>query len=100
MTGQAGRYPPILSEEDVHVFNASVYAENRERPLSEVRLEFRSLYNGILAVLEALDEEMLTQPAPFDWADERLTVRDIICANTCWHYKEHREEMERRMQDQ
>lgn len=95
LTGQPLKYPPIMNNEDVELFNSRTYLENRERPLSSVLLEFRNLYTGLLTVLEALDEEALTRPVPWDWASDDLHLWHIIIANTSDHYREHRLEIER-----
>jgi hypothetical protein len=95
LTGQPLKYPPILNNDDVDLFNNRTYLENRERSLASVQLEFRSLYNGLLTVLEALDEATLTRPVPWDWASDDLRLWHIIIANTSDHYREHRLEIER-----
>lgn len=95
MTGQPVKYPPIMNNDDVELFNSRVYLENCERSLSSVQLEFRSLYSGLLTMLEALDEAALTRPIPWDWASDDLRLWHIIVANTSDHYREHRLEMEK-----
>lgn len=89
MTGQHPQYPAMASWDDVHRFNAQVYEENKDRPLTSVVIEFRSLYRGVMTVLEALDEEMLYQPYTYDFPDDALSVQQLIRANTCEHYREH-----------
>ena len=79
----------MSSWDDVHRFNAQVYEENKDRPLTSVVIEFRSLYRGVMTVLEALDEEMLSQPYTYDFPDDALTVLLLIRANTFEHYREH-----------
>lgn len=95
LTGQSLKYPPIMNNDDVDLFNKLAFLENRERPLSAVQLEFRNLYSGLLSVLEALDEAILTRPVPWDWASEDLRLWHIIIANTSDHYQEHRLEIEK-----
>jgi hypothetical protein len=89
MTGQLPQYPVMTSWDDVHRFNAQVYEENKGRPLTSVVIEFRSLYRGIMTVLEALDEEKLTKPYTYDFPDDALTLMQLIRANTYEHYREH-----------
>jgi hypothetical protein len=86
----AAQYAPILSEDDVHRFNAQVYAESQGRSLPAVLLEFRSLYTGVLTTVEALGESFLTQPMPLDYPLDNLIAWQIIRANTSDHYQEHR----------
>jgi len=56
LSGGTAQYPPILSEDDVHRFNAQAYTDNQDRTLSAVLQEFRSLYTGVLTVVEALPD--------------------------------------------
>lgn len=95
LTGAPLQYPVTMNWDDVHAYNARIYAENQGRPLSSVILEFRSLYHGVLTVLEALDESMLSRPVPWDWPQEHLLVWQIVVANTSEHYQEHRQAIEK-----
>ncbi len=100
LSRQSGQYPPVLSEDDVHRFNAQVYAESQGRSLPAVRLEFRSLYTGVLTTVEALDETFLTHPMPLDYPLDNLIAWEIIRANTSDHYQEHRLALEAWLKDQ
>jgi hypothetical protein len=90
LSGKPGQYPPVLSDDDVHRFNARVYTESQERSLSAVQLEFRNLYTAVLTVVEAMDETFLTHPMPLDYPLDNLIAWQIIRANTGDHYQEHR----------
>ena len=89
MTGQHPQYPVMTSWDDVHRFNAQVYRENADRPLTSAVIEFRTLYRGVMTVLEALDEELLDKPYNYDFPDDGLTLLQLIKANTFEHYREH-----------
>jgi len=89
MTGQSPRYPVMTSWDDVHRFNAQVFADNKDRPLSSVILEFRSLYQGVMTVLEALSDDLLNQPYSYDFPDDGINLVQLIRANTSEHYREH-----------
>jgi hypothetical protein len=89
MTGQHPQYPVMTTWDDVHRFNAQVFADNQDRPLTSVIIEFRSLYRGVMTVLEALDDDMLSQPYTYDFPDDSLTLLRLIRANTTEHYREH-----------
>ena len=89
MTGMNPLYPAMTTWDDVHRFNAQVYAENKDRPLTSVVIEFRSLYRGVMTVLEALSDEQLTKPYSYDFPDDSLNLLQLIRANTCEHYREH-----------
>ena len=89
MTGQLPRYPVMNSWDDVHRFNAQVYTENKERPLTSVVIEFRSLYQGVVTVIQALNDDQLNHPYNYDFPDEHITLLDLVRANTIEHYREH-----------
>jgi hypothetical protein len=89
LSGQHPLYPTMTSWDDVHRFNAQVYADNKDRPLTSVIIEFRSLYRGVMTVLESLDDEILTKPYSYDFPDDDLSLLQLIRANTYEHYREH-----------
>lgn len=89
LTGQPPRYPPMVSWDDVHRFNAQVFIENRDRPLSSVMLEFRNLYQGVTTVLRALNDDHLAVSYSYDFPDDNLNLAKLIRANTSEHYREH-----------
>jgi hypothetical protein len=89
MTGMTPQYPVMTTWEDVHHFNAQVYEQNKDRPLTSVVIEFRSLYKGVMTVLEALSDEQLTQAYSYDFPDDSLNLLQLIRANTCDHFREH-----------
>jgi hypothetical protein len=89
LTGMKPRYPVMTSWDDVHRFNANVYEENIDRPLTSVVIEFRSLYRGVMTVLDALSDEQLNQAYSYDFPDDSLNLLQLIRANTCDHFREH-----------
>jgi len=89
MTGQPPQYPVMTSWDDVHHFNAQVYAENKDRPLASVVIEFRSLFHGVVTVVQALNADLLDQPYTYDFPDDHITLLQLIRANTTEHYREH-----------
>jgi hypothetical protein len=90
LTGQPPRYPVMTSWDDVHRFNAQVYADSKDRSPASVVIEFRSLYRGVMTVLEAMSDDQLSQPYSYDFPDDGLNLLQLIWANTCEHYREHR----------
>jgi hypothetical protein len=90
MTGQPPQYPVMTSWDDVHRFNAQVYSDNKDRSLSSVVIEFRSLYRGVMTVIEALRDDQFTQPYSYDFPDDALSLLQLIRANTYVHFREHR----------
>lgn len=89
MTGQQPQYGVLTSWDDVHRFNTQVYSENKDRPLTSVVIEFRSLYRGVMTVLEAVNEALLSEPYTYDFPQDKLTVMELIRSNTFEHYREH-----------
>lgn len=89
LTGQHPLYPVMSTWDDVHRFNAQVYLENKDRPLNSAIIEFRSLYRGVMTVLESLDDDRLHQAYSYDFPDDGLTLLQLIRANTTEHYREH-----------
>ncbi|HEX9091538.1 MAG TPA: DinB family protein [Anaerolineales bacterium] len=89
LTGQTPQYAIMQTQEDVDRFNARVYEENQERPLASVQIEFRSLFQGVMTVIQALSDEMLSQPYSYDFIDDHLTLLQLIRANIVDHYREH-----------
>ena len=89
LTGHPPLYPAIHTMGDVDRFNARVYAENKDRPLSSAIIEFRSLYQGVRTVLEALEDEQLKQPYIYDFPDDHITLLQLIRANLSEHYRDH-----------
>ncbi len=91
LTGQKPTTPAMFNWDDVHRFNAQVYAQNKDRPLNSVIIEFRSLYRGVMTVLESMDDEQLRMAYSYDFPEDNLTLLRLIRANTCVHYREHHE---------
>jgi hypothetical protein len=89
LSGQPPYYPAMFTWDDVHRFNARVYVENKDRPLTSVVIEFRNLYHGVMTVLEALSDDQLKAPYSYDFPDDNLTLVRLIRANTTDHYREH-----------
>jgi hypothetical protein len=96
LTGQKPIYPAMFNWDDVHHFNAQVFAENKDRPLNSAVIEFRSLYRGVMTVLESMDDEQLNMPYSYDFPEDRLTLQRLIRGNTCDHYREHCTDLEKR----
>ena len=83
-----------MRDDFIDRFNAKVFEENKDLPLEKVKKEFHNSYDEFLAQIRNLDEEMISQTLPFEWAKD-TTVEYLIAANTHWHYKEHAESIRR-----
>ncbi|NWG17203.1 MAG: ClbS/DfsB family four-helix bundle protein [Chloroflexi bacterium] len=69
--------------------NTAIVEQNRQRPLHEVREDARRAFERLMAAIEALSEEDLTDAArfpdmPLDWVPWRA-----IAANSYAHYHQH-----------
>ncbi len=95
LTGHKPLYPPMSNWDDVHRFNAQVYTDNQDRPLNSAIIEFRSLYRGVMTVLESMDDAQLNQLYNYDFPEDHLTVLRLIRGNTCDHYLEHCQAIEK-----
>jgi hypothetical protein len=54
-----------------------------------VIIEFRSLYQGVMTVLEALNDDTLNKPYTYDFPNDALTLLQLIRSDTYEHYQEH-----------
>src|SRR5712691_144868 len=78
-------YMPGLSTEDE--INERLYQENKDRPLAEVQAAFRTSFQRVLIIVQAMREETLN--APFPWRKDGNPVWPLIADNTYGHYQEH-----------
>lgn len=68
--------------------NARVYAQNRHKPLAEVRLEEQAAYEQLLLLVEnALDDDLFN-PQRFAWTEGRPFADEVV-NNTYGHYEQH-----------
>ncbi len=74
--------------------NARVYAQNRHKPLAEVRLEEQAAYERLLLLVENALADDLFDPQRFAWMEGRPFVEEIV-NNTYGHYEEHQADWQR-----
>lgn len=92
-TLQRGDVPaPAPDETSVHEINARVFAEQRGRPLADVRREEGEAYRALLALAETAPEDDLFNPHRFAWTQGR-PFAELIQNNTYEHYDEHVEDL-------
>ena len=89
LTGKGAE--PALTPEQIEAFNAKTYAENRDRPLTDVATASGRSSAEMLAAVEALTQEELS--APPAWAN-RTRLDRIISVNADEHYREHSDQIE------
>jgi len=68
--------------------NAQVYAQNRHKPLDEVRLEEQAAYEQLLLLVKNALDDALFNPQRFAWTEGK-PFAEWIENNTYGHYEEH-----------
>jgi hypothetical protein len=92
------RPPPGSDWADLDTFNESLFQKNKDRSLEDVLAMFFDSYPETYQIIANLSEEDLLNPDQFAWrAGDPLW--HMVAANTWWHYKEHRESIERWLAD-
>jgi hypothetical protein len=69
--------------------NATIYQENRHRPLAEVLTEAEAMYRQLEPRLEALTDEDLTDAGRFRDMPAEWLPWQLFASNTYEHYQEH-----------
>lgn len=87
------RPAPGMTWDDLDRLNEQTYLENKERPLSEVMAASRRSYAQALQAVQGLSEEDLFDGRRFAWRNGD-PLWHMVAANTWWHYKEHRQQIE------
>lgn len=88
-----GEMPATPDPWNVEQINAGIYARVKDKPLNEVLEEFRESYHAALAFAENLTEAQLQTKITHTWPMGPLWLG--VAANMNFHYKEHREDLER-----
>jgi len=78
-----------LSTEIIDEINADFYKANLEKTSQQVLDEANRSYQAVLDILRQVSEAALFGQHQFDWL-EGQAFWPIVAANTCWHYNEHR----------
>jgi len=77
-----------IQPSEVDEINAKVYAENRARPLADIRRDEQAAYDRLLALVQSASEDALFDPHRFDWlGGDPLYI--LIYNNSYGHYEEH-----------
>jgi len=88
------RPAPGESWENLDGMNERLYQAHKDQPFVQVIKEFEDSYQAALQNAELLSEEDLFDAGRFAWRQGDPMWR-MVAANTWWHYKEHRETIER-----
>lgn len=87
------RPAPGMTWDDLDQLNEQTYLENMDKTLADVLLASASSYAHVLKTVQALTESDLFNGSRFAWRDGD-PMWHMVAANTWWHYKEHREQIE------
>lgn len=71
------------------VRNDAVYMENRDRPLDEIRQESVAASLWLIASIESLQEDDLTDPSRYRQMPAEWTPWRVVVANSYAHYYQH-----------
>jgi hypothetical protein len=71
------------------VRNDAVYIENRDRPLDEIRQESGAAFLWLIASVESLQEDDLTDPSRYQEMPAEWTPWRVVVANSYAHYYQH-----------
>jgi hypothetical protein len=93
-----GEKPDTKEPWDVDQMNAETYRRVKEFPLADVLEEFRKSYWDSLVLAEQLTEQQLQTNYPDTWPMGLLWTG--IAANMNWHYKDHREDIQKWLETQ
>lgn len=69
--------------------NATICAQNRDRPLDDVLAEGRAAYAEVLPAVENLSDEDLNDPKRYRDMPEDWIPWQILAGNTYEHYRDH-----------
>jgi hypothetical protein len=82
-----------VTEEEIDRLNAQFYEENKARSLAEVLTDFRTSYQHIVEIVQALSDEDLTDLHRFAWMGGE-PLWQLIPSETYKHYSDHRESIQ------
>jgi hypothetical protein len=88
-----GEAPGTPEPWDVERINAAIYAQVKDKLLGEVLEEFRESYRAAITFTENLTEAQLQTKYADTWPQGPLWLG--VAANMNFHYKEHREDLEK-----
>ena len=93
-TGKDPAIPPLRSDRDIDAFNAGLLAETAPRPYADIRKEFDRTHKKLVEEVSNMEDELFEREIRAAWS-KRRPVWELIGANTCWHYPEHSEAIEK-----
>ena len=88
-----GFKPKILSLPDDDVYNAQIYAEQKDRPLDRILSDFRGVFPQLLKRVSEFSERDLIDARRYSWMKGKPLER-LIAGSSYEHYAEHRATIE------
>ncbi|MFQ5981233.1 MAG: ClbS/DfsB family four-helix bundle protein [Candidatus Heimdallarchaeota archaeon] len=99
--GERPRIPmPGYTWRDQATLNLKTYQENQDRPLQDVLADFQQSFPVLVKEIETITEERLDTTYQGDWTRDQLISGWHIAAWRFWHYRSHREHIQRWLQEQ
>jgi hypothetical protein len=87
------RPAPGMTWDDLDKLNEQTYLANKDKTPTEVLSASANSYAQALEAVKRMTEQDLFDGSRFAWRDGD-PMWHMVAANTWWHYKEHREQME------
>jgi len=92
------RPAPGMTWDDLDRLNEQTFLENKDKALTEVMSASATSYAQALRRVQEMTDQDLFDGARFAWR-EGDPLWHMVAANTWWHYKEHREQIEAWLSD-
>ncbi len=84
-TAMRGETPPEWRDEKlVNQINADALAKYRDVPFQDVQKEAERVFRALIAQVESLNEEELTDASRYDWSDGEALWQETL-GNGLWH---------------
>ena len=87
------RPAPGMTWDDLDQLNEQIYVADKDQELEDVLAELKTVFRQCFQVVEGMPEVDLFDGSRFVWR-EGDPIWHMVAANTWWHYKEHREQIE------
>jgi hypothetical protein len=87
------RPAPGMTWNDLDRLNEQTYLQNKDKSLAEVLAASAISYDQALVAVQGLTDGELLDGSRYAWRNGD-PMWHMVAANTWWHYKEHREQIE------
>jgi uncharacterized protein (TIGR03083 family) len=82
--------------DEIHRWNAETFQQTKDMDLAAIFDQFRHTHQAVLDTIKSLSEEQLQTGYTEHWPKDQLWHG--IAVDAAWHFKEHREEILKRLQ--